>query len=73
MDRNDRTGIEAAPLRRAATAEEAGRLLAAGEVVEVAPELAEALGAVRDDCIDADEAFAARGDPAEFGDEGLLP
>jgi len=73
MDRIERTGSEAPPLRRAKTPEEAGQLLMAGAVVEVDPETAEACGAFEDDCIDAAEAFEAMGDPAEFGDGDPRP
>ena len=73
MNRNDRTGIQAAPLRRAASAEEVGVLLEPGVVVEMDPETAAACGACADDNIDPEDAFEAAGDPAEFGDEGSRP
>ena len=69
MDRIEPRGSAEAPLRRAATAEEVDLLLEPGVIVEVSPEVARALGACRDDCIDAEEAFAASGDPCEYGDE----
>ena len=70
MDRIDQAGSEQAPRRRAATAEEVGRLLEPGVVVEMDPETADACGACVDDCIGDEDAFAAAVDPAEFGDEG---
>lgn len=58
-----------APLRRAATPAEAGRALAPGLLVEVSAETAAACGACREACASDEEAFAATGHPAEFGDE----
>lgn len=73
MHQINRAGNEGAPLRRARTPEEVGRLLMAGAVVEMDPETAAAVGACADDCIDFEDAFAAAADPAEFGDEGPRP
>ena len=73
MHHVDRAESDEAALRRAETPEEVGRLLMAGAVVEMDPETAAAVGACADDCIDPEDAFAAAGDPAEFGDEGLRP
>ena len=70
MKRSEKTGGRPA-VRRAATPEEVGRLLLEpGTVVETDPGTAEECGAVLEDCISAEEAFEAAGDPFEFGDEG---
>ena len=70
MERSQRNGGRAG-VRRAATPEEVGRLLLEpGTVVETDTGTAEACGAILDDCVSAEEAFEAAGDPFEFGDEG---
>ena len=61
----------AALLRRVESAEEVGRALAAGLVVEVDFAVAEACGACRDDDVDAAEAFEAAEDPADLDDGGV--
>ncbi len=63
-------GGQAAPLRRATTPEEVGRALEAGVIVETDPATARACGAWIEDCDEAEEAFEAAEDPADFGDEG---
>ena len=52
----------------ALSAQEVGAMIAAGEIVEMDPGIAEALGACADECADAEEALEAMGDPAEWGD-----
>ena len=70
MERSERNG-GGTTVRRAETPEEVGRLLLEpGVIVEMDPDTAAACGACEDDCIDAEEAFEAAGDPFEFGDEG---
>lgn len=57
----------AAPLRRATTPGEVGRALEAGVIVETDVATALACGACIEDCDEADQAFEATEDPADFG------
>ena len=67
MKRSESNGGKAA-VRRAETPEEVGRLLLEpGTVIEMDRATAEACGACQDDCIDAEEALEAAGDPCDFG------
>ena len=72
MKRPDRIarapGGRPAPLVRVSRAGDVGRAVRPGVIVEVEPEAAEACGAWAEDCIDAEEAFDAAEDPADFGD-----
>lgn len=71
MQRSDASGGGQAPVLRAETPEEVGRLLLeAGAVIETDPETAAACGACADDCISAEEAFEAAADPFDFGSGG---
>ena len=59
----------AAPVRRARTPDEVGRLLRPGVVVETDAATALACGAWDDGAEDEADAFEAAEDPAAFGDE----
>lgn len=56
------------PLSRATSPDQVGRRIRPGLVVEMDAAMAEACGAWVDDCLEAEEAFEAAEDPAEFGD-----
>ena len=56
-------------VRYARTVEDVDKLLQPGVIVEVEPELAERLGACRDETISVDEALAAMHDSATYGDD----
>lgn len=71
MRRSEANGGREVPVLRAATPEEVGRLLLEpGTVIETDRATAEACGACQDDCIDAEEALEAAGDPFDFGSGG---
>ena len=60
----------AAPLSRVKSADQVGRAIRPGVIVEVDRETADACGAWSDDCLTAAEAFEAAEDPADFGEGG---
>lgn len=59
-----------APLVRISRKDEVGPAIRPGVIVEVEPDAAAACGAWAEDCIDAEEAFEAAEDPADFGGQG---
>ena len=61
-------GGRGAPLRRASGPDQVGRAIRPGVIVETDLATAQACGAWREDCTDAEEAFEAAQDPADFGD-----
>ncbi len=60
-----------APLVRVDRAEEVGLAIRPGVIVEVDAATAEDCGACREDCLDAEEAFEASEDPADFDAGGF--